>query len=224
MKDITDIVNNVCTYCCYVMGYNYIRVVGYCLYGTLLLRPCYCMSRTNQSSSSHRCLFDINNDLWKKVVMHLTTNTIKRIEDPDSLDKVYSEFLKHISDECDQHLDYHATGKIVRKKCRPYKPYWDKELTGAWKELSEQYKLYKKSKEKKNNDTDPRNNFKCKQRWFDKLLNANKRRHNKQMLEKIEQLKTSNHKDFWEHLNSLGPRKNKQIPNAVKINGVVTMD
>ena len=158
------------------------------------------------------------------MVRHLTTNTIKRIEDQNSLDKVYSEFLKHIFDECDQHLDYHATGKIVRKKCIPYKPYWDKELTDAWKELSEQYKLYKKSKEKKNNDTDPRNNFKCKQRWFDKLLNTNKRRHNKQMLEKIERLNTSNHKDFWEHLNRLDPRKNKQIPNAVKINGVMTMD
>ena len=55
MKDITDTVNDVCMVrqC---MGYNYICVVGYCLYGALLLRPRYCMSRTNQSSSSHRCL------------------------------------------------------------------------------------------------------------------------------------------------------------------------
>ena len=49
MKDIPDTVNDVCTDCCYVMGYNYICAVGYCLYGTLL-------SRTNRSSSSHRCL------------------------------------------------------------------------------------------------------------------------------------------------------------------------
>ena len=38
MKDITDTVNEVCPDCCYVMGYNYVHVVGYCLYGTLLLR------------------------------------------------------------------------------------------------------------------------------------------------------------------------------------------
>ena len=37
MKDITDTVNDVCTDCCYVMGYNYIHMVGYCLYGALLL-------------------------------------------------------------------------------------------------------------------------------------------------------------------------------------------
>ena len=44
MKDIPDTVNDdVCTDCCYVMGYNYVRTVsrteGYCLYGTLLLCP-----------------------------------------------------------------------------------------------------------------------------------------------------------------------------------------
>ena len=33
------------------------RTESYCLYGLLLLRPRYCMSRTNQSSSSHRCLY-----------------------------------------------------------------------------------------------------------------------------------------------------------------------
>ena len=57
VKDITDIVNDVCTDCCYVMGYNYVHTVGYCLYRTLLLCLCYCMSCTNQSSSSHRCLY-----------------------------------------------------------------------------------------------------------------------------------------------------------------------
>ena len=46
MKDIPDTVNDdVCTDCCYVMGYNYVCAVshteGYCLYGTLLLRPCW---------------------------------------------------------------------------------------------------------------------------------------------------------------------------------------
>ena len=38
MKDVTDTVNNVCTDCCFVMGYNYVCTVGYCLYRTLLLR------------------------------------------------------------------------------------------------------------------------------------------------------------------------------------------
>ena len=38
MKDITDTVNDTCMVrqC---MGYNYVHVVGYCLYRTLLLRP-----------------------------------------------------------------------------------------------------------------------------------------------------------------------------------------
>ena len=55
MKDITDTVNDVCMVrqC---MGYNYVCVVFYCLYGTLLRHPCYSVSRTNQSSSSLRCL------------------------------------------------------------------------------------------------------------------------------------------------------------------------
>ena len=39
MKDITDTVNDVCTDCCYVMGYNYVRAVsrtiGYCLQGRI---------------------------------------------------------------------------------------------------------------------------------------------------------------------------------------------
>ena len=37
MKDITDTVNDVCIVRQW-MGYNYVRAVGYCLYGTLLLR------------------------------------------------------------------------------------------------------------------------------------------------------------------------------------------
>ena len=35
MKDLTDTVNDVCTDCCYVMGYNYIRA-GRVPYGRLL--------------------------------------------------------------------------------------------------------------------------------------------------------------------------------------------
>ena len=45
MKNITDTVNDVCMLLRYQMGYNYVgavsRIVGYCLYGTLLLRPCW---------------------------------------------------------------------------------------------------------------------------------------------------------------------------------------
>ena len=48
--------------CCYVTKWvtsvlDVSCTVGYCLYGTLLLCPSYCMSHTNQSSSSHRCLY-----------------------------------------------------------------------------------------------------------------------------------------------------------------------
>ena len=77
MKDITDTVNDVCTDCYYVMGYNYVRAVGYCLYGTLLLRPCCCMSHTNHSSSSHRCLCRhqwLNMLCWTQTWTLLTTN------------------------------------------------------------------------------------------------------------------------------------------------------
>ena len=62
MKDITDTVNDICTDCCYVMGYNYVRAVGYCLYGTLLLRPRWTACPVQIGAHHHIDVYtDINN-------------------------------------------------------------------------------------------------------------------------------------------------------------------
>ena len=158
----------------------------------------------------------MNNDLWKKVVEYLLNNSITKIVDQTSLDEAYEEMLKRIFRKCDLYLDYHASGKSIRKRCRPYKPYWDKDLTASWKILSDSYKIFKKARKAHTNLDGCRQKYKDTQKDFDKILNSKKRTCNRNILEKIERLNTSNHKDFWNHLNSLGPRKNRQILNAVK--------
>ena len=66
--------------------------------------------------------------------------------------------------------------------------------------------------------------YKDTQKTFDELPNSKKCAYTKAMLNKIERFNTTNHKDFGDHLNSLGPKKAKPIRNAVKINGTITAD
>ena len=53
---------------------------------------------------------------------------------------------------------------------------------------------------------------------FDKALRSSERQYNKQFLDKLEIINTTNPKDFWDTIKHLGPRK-PCIPMEVEING-----
>ena len=70
MKDVTDTVNDVCTDCCCVMGYNYVRAVGYCMYKTLLLRPCSACPVQIRAHYHIDVYTDINNIFQYELYFH----------------------------------------------------------------------------------------------------------------------------------------------------------
>ena len=86
MKDITDTVNDVCmvrqcnvlhdalTVAMLPKVYNYIRavshVVGYCLYGTLLLCPCWTVCPVQIRAHHHIDVHTDTNDWVKHVICH----------------------------------------------------------------------------------------------------------------------------------------------------------
>ena len=42
----------------------------------------------------------------------------------------------------DDHLNYACNTKFIRKKFKPFKPYWSDDLTSHWKDMAESEKRY----------------------------------------------------------------------------------
>ena len=48
---------------------------------------------------------------------------------------MYSEFCQCTIAEVDKYINYKSQGKMLRKKFKSYKPFWNSELTGLWKDM-----------------------------------------------------------------------------------------
>ena len=48
---------------------------------------------------------------------------------------MYSEFCQCTIAEVDKYINYKSQGKMLRKKFKSYKPFWNSELTSLWKDM-----------------------------------------------------------------------------------------
>ena len=154
----------------------------------------------------------MNNATWQNTIDDLISNKLEHVKNQRELDNWYSIFLKEIFQEMDSNLKYRDDSGNDKIKCKLHKPYWDLELSNAFRELH-------KMKNKCDKVT-----FKIKRRSFDRLLRYKERAHISNKLNTIEWDFTKNPKKFWNHIRNLGPISKSELPNCVEIDGTLTHD
>ena len=137
-------------------------------------------------------------------------NKLENIEKCQSqIDSFYNEMLFNVFQEMDTHIEYKQASKRSRKHYKNHKPFWTDDLTYAWKSMSEAEKLYIKSKQKSPLARSLYHDFIYKRKIFDRLLRNTERTYYRKKAEEIEQINTSNPTEFWNHIESLGPKRKK---------------
>ena len=91
-------------------------------------------------------------------------------------------------------------------------PFWDDELSHLWKDFHCAERVYLKSRRKSREFSALQNDFKNKQRLFDKTFRKKERSFKRKQVYQLEEVNTSNPNEFWESIKRLGPRKKAEIP------------
>ena len=160
----------------------------------------------------------LRSQTWVSILDYL----LDKIEKPHSLqgeiDEFYEEMTKEVFREMDTYIDYKVTGKLTRKKFKVHKPYWNDDLTLAWREMATLEKSFRKGVPGTLQSRRLREDFIHKRKLFDKLLRSTERKYNRQQALEIEQINTRNPTEFWKHISSLGPKKKTDIPMKVYTN------
>ena len=130
------------------------------------------------------------------------------------VDSFYDDMLSEIFKEMDEYIQYKHVTSNTRKRLKTQKPFWNDDLTSAWKTMANAEKMLRKNKHPSMKNA-LRSDFLTKQKQFDKLLRQTERRYNRQKAIEIEEFNTTNPTEFWKQINSLGPKKSKKIPMEV---------
>ena len=157
----------------------------------------------------------MNNPNFKEKLENLIAEVERCENEQQSMNKLYDDFCSEVFKEMDAFLRYTDSSKKTRKKFKYFKPYWNDDLTCLWQNMREAEKQFLKCKT--NNETRQRlhTNFKFKQKIFDKSLQKASRTYYRHIAENVEEIKTSNPKEFWKQIKKLGPSNKKNIPMKV---------
>ena len=130
------------------------------------------------------------------------------------VDTCYEDMLTEIFSEMDEYIQYTNVNPNTRKRLKTQKPFWNDDLTTAWKSMANAEKLLRKNQSTSLKNS-LRSDFLGKQRQFDKLLRQTERKYNRNKAIEIEEINTSNPTEFWKQINSLGPKRCNKIPMEV---------
>ena len=152
----------------------------------------------------------------KKIPKMQRTQEIKNILPKIIYDKIVKEM--------DKHLECIRISVGTKKKFKHNKPYWTNELTDVWKLMKSAEKRFLKCKGPRKLKTYCRKLFIDARNDFDKLLRKTERNYRRQVIETIDEICTTNPREFWACLKKLGPRKHSSIPMKVEQNDIVVTD
>jgi hypothetical protein len=86
------------------------------------------------------------------------------------------------------------------KKFKSYKPYWSKELTKLWKDMNNGERVFLECKGPKKWKSRLRKDFKLRRRLFDRKLKRSKREYERKLVNNLDNINTTNHREFWKTL------------------------
>ncbi len=100
----------------------------------------------------------------------------------------------------------------MRKKLKNNKPYWNDKLYDLWCKMSQSEKFISKFRGPRHIREFLRREYIYKRNIFDKTLRKTEREYNRQVIDNMEEVCTSNPREFSKLLNKLGTRKCTDIP------------
>ena len=113
---------------------------------------------------------------------------------------MYSEFCQCTIAEVDKYINYKSQGKMLRKKFKSYKPFWNSELTNLWKDMCHKERSARCLTSNLQHKKSLRMKFSTARKTFDKRLRYYERQYNKNIIANIETVSSSNPREFWQKI------------------------
>ena len=157
----------------------------------------------------------MNSPSWLSILDGLISRIENSTKSQTKIDELYACMLSDVFKEMDSHIEYHCASKYSRKHYKNHKPYWNSDLTDAWKSMVEAEKIFVCSKQNYSLAKKYRSEYMSKRKKFDKLLRTMERNYYRNRALEIESVNTSNPTEFWKYVNSLGPKRKSNIPMEV---------
>ena len=145
------------------------------------------------------------------------TNLIEKIQQLTNsqadMDNLYSEVCAIYHEEMSKGFKSKQVFNVKQKNAKKCKPFWSEALHDLWKELRAQEKAFLEvNTNNRDIRTELRRKFKNAQKEFDVAYRRAERKFKKDKLNEIENICTSDPKEFWKVLKELGPKKKSVIP------------
>jgi hypothetical protein len=132
-------------------------------------------------------------------------------EEQAEIDQIYAKFTDAVIEEMNNTIPNFVIGGKSKKRLRTRKSFWNDELQNLWNEMHNREKLLKSFNSKQDKRIKLANFKEC-QYKFDKKYRYYERNSRYNMSETIDNLNTSNPKQFWEEIKKFGPKqKQKQL-------------
>ena len=158
----------------------------------------------------------LNTDTWRRKLQSFLIDIEHRLStlsNQQDMDTLYENICQALFHEIKEKIRIKESSKQTRKNFKYYKPFWNEELTNLWKKMRDAEKKYCKSKHINNHIKQMlRKEFSEAQNLFDRCLRRTERMYYKNLADHLENINTSNPKEFWDHIKKLGPKKNTDIP------------
>ena len=165
----------------------------------------------------------MNNDEWQHELDELVARIEQCQHTKQEIVDVYNKLCTIILSEMDRCGQYKEASHVTRKRHKPYKPYWNTNLSQLWKDMHEKEKICRKYKGDGNRKLILKSKFLQAQKIFDKSLRSAERNYNRDTLENIEKLNVNDPNAFWELIKRMGSRS-RNIPLNFDKDGMTTTD
>ncbi len=154
----------------------------------------------------------MTSDSWKTAMNVLINRSISCREQQTEIDNLYDLFCNTLTNEMDMCLIYTDAPRKIRKKLKNSKPYWNDKLYDLWCKMRQSEKFYSKFRGPRHKREFLRREYIYKRNIFDRTLRKTEREYNCQVIDNIEEVCTSNAREFSKLLKMLDPRKCTEIP------------
>lgn len=158
----------------------------------------------------------MNNQKWNDSLLKLINEREMFLENQTLVDTQYEQFCKILLDEMDEFFSCGNT-KVSKKKLKFNKPYWNETLSNLWRDMHLSEKNYLNACKKRLRYTNEfRNTFIHKRDLFDKALRKYERQYKRAKIENIDNINSTNPREFWKQIKQLGPKNKVDIPLKVR--------
>ena len=176
-----------------------------------------CTSTKGNVSHKFKYKRNIPQDFLGDQCVHEVNQAIIRIEQSvksqNNVNALYNDICDMYYTEMDVKLQKKCSA--FKNKRRTGKPWWSTELENLWSNVTLSERLFIRAKGKKRQHLYQQ--YKDARASFDRRYNQAKRHYNRSERDNIAQLNTEDPKQFWDHINRLGPQKNVSIPMEIPL-------